>query len=53
MNARISTTFQTVVRGPNFTGAGKRPLLQPASQQLLETGMIGGIGGSAFGDPMI
>ena len=28
----MSSTFQTVVRGPNFTGCGKRPILTPAHQ---------------------
>jgi len=40
--ARISVSRQQVVRGPNFTGFGKRPDLTPAHQELFEIGMSGG-----------
>lgn len=53
IRARISSTRHAVTRAPNFTGLGKRPVLTPAHQQDFLTGMIGGIGGSAFGSPMI
>ena len=53
IRARISSTRQAVTRGPNFTGLGKRPVFTPFHQQDFFTGIIGGIGGSAFGSPMI
>lgn len=49
----MSSTRQTVVRGPNFIGFGNRPVLTPVHQVDFETGMTGGIGGSALGSPMI
>ena len=50
---RMSSTRQTVTRGPSFTACGKRPSLTPAHQQDFLTGIIAGIGGSASGLPMI
>ncbi len=44
---------QAVVRGPSFTGFGKRPDLTPAHQLLRPTGISAGIGGVALGSPMI
>ena len=38
MNSTISSARQTVVRGPSFTGLGKRPVLQPSHQALLLMG---------------
>src|SRR5208282_1437287 len=35
---RISSTFQAVVRGPSFTGLGKRPVLIPAHHVERPTG---------------
>src|SRR5262249_15317829 len=53
ISARISSTRQAVIRGPSFTGLGKRPDLTPSHQVDLPTGMTAGIGGSALGSPMI
>ena len=53
MRARMSSTRQTVTRGESDKGLGYRPDLQPAHQEDFETGMIAGIGGLAFGLPMI
>ncbi len=39
----MSSARQTVVIGPSLRGAGKRPVLTPAHQVDLETGMIGGV----------
>jgi hypothetical protein len=36
---RISSALQAVMRGPNFTGWGKRPDFTPAHQVDLLTGM--------------
>lgn len=36
----MSEERHAVVRGPSFTGLGKRPSLQPCHQALLLTGMI-------------
>src|SRR5574343_1451108 len=50
----MSSTLQKVARPlPSFTGFGNRPALTPAHQQVLLTGIIGGIGGFALGSPMI
>lgn len=38
---------------PNLIGFGKRPVCTPNHQVDLHTGMIGGIGGSALGSPII
>ena len=38
INSKISSARQTVVRGPSFTGLGKRPVLQPSHQALLLMG---------------
>lgn len=38
INSTISSARQTVVRGPSFTGLGKRPVLQPSHQALLLMG---------------
>ena len=37
--AAISPYLHALVRGPSLTGLGKRPLLQPAHQELRLTGM--------------
>lgn len=50
---RMSSTRQQVVLGPSLTDAGNRCSLTPLHHELLETGMIAGIGGVAFGLPMI
>jgi hypothetical protein len=42
-----------IVQRPNLIGLGKRPVLTPSHQQDFLTGMIGGVGGTAFGSPMI
>jgi hypothetical protein len=49
----MSSTFQAVHRSASLTGFGYRPDLTPAHQVDLLTGNMGGIGGSAFGLPMI
>lgn len=38
INSTMSSARQTVVRGPSFTGLGKRPVLQPSHQALLLMG---------------
>src|SRR5271167_2122535 len=48
MRARMSSTFQAVVRGPSFTGLGKRPDLTPAHHVERPTG-IGPLGASIEG----
>src|SRR5262249_51649438 len=53
MSALMSSTLQTVTRGPSFTGLGNRPSLTPSHQRDFLTGMSGGTGGSAFGSPRI
>jgi hypothetical protein len=53
IRARISSTRHAVTRGDSLTGAGYRPDLQPAHHADFLIGMIGGIGGSALGSPMI
>ena len=53
MNSRMSSTLQTVIRGPSFNGRGYSPDLTPAHHVLFDTGMIAGIGGSALGAPRI
>jgi hypothetical protein len=45
IRARISSTRHAVMRGPSFTGWGKRPVLTPAHQVDLATG-IGPVGAS-------
>ena len=49
----MSSARQAVVRGPSFTGAGKRPVRTPSHQVDLLTGMIGGEGGFVAELPMI
>jgi hypothetical protein len=39
ISAWISSTRHAVVRGPNLTGGGKRPVFTPAHQLLLLTGI--------------
>lgn len=39
MSSRISSTRQAVMRGPNFTGLGKRPVLTPSHHVDRETGI--------------
>jgi len=53
MNSLMSLTLQTVTRSDSFIGFGKRPALTPAHQADLEMGMMGGMGGIAFGLPTI
>jgi hypothetical protein len=53
INALMSETFHTEILGPNFVCRGYRPDLTPAHQVLLETGMMAGMGGSAFASPII
>ena len=53
INARMSSTFQAVVRSPSFTGCGYLPDLTPFRNDVLPTGINGGVGGTAFGFPMI
>ena len=53
INARIESTDQTVVRGPNLMGLGYLPDFTPAQNDDLLTGRIGGIGGLALGLPTI
>ena len=43
----------TATLGDSFIGAGKMPVLIPFHQVVLQTGIIGGIGGIALGSPMI
>jgi len=40
IKARISSTLQTVVRGPSFIGFGNRPSLTPSRQELLLIGIM-------------
>ena len=53
ISALMSLIFQAEILGPNFTCRGKRPDFTPANHVLLETGMIAGMGGSAFASPII
>jgi hypothetical protein len=53
ISALISLTFQQEILGPNFVCGGYLPDLTPAHQVLLETGMMAGMGGSAFASPII
>jgi hypothetical protein len=53
ISARISSTRHTVIRGPSFTGFGKRPDLTPAHQVLFDIGIIAGIGELLVESPMI
>ena len=46
MNALISSALHTVVRGPSFTGLGKRPSRQPCHHALLLMGKSSMICGS-------
>src|SRR5258707_7006825 len=49
----MSRTRHAVEFGPSFTGLGNRPSRTPAHQVDLLTGMMGFVGGSAFGSPMM
>jgi len=49
----MSSTRQTVVRAVRWTGAGNLFSFTPFHQVDFETGIIGGMGGVAFGLPMI
>lgn len=49
----MSSTRQAVVRAVRWTGAGNLPSLHPFHHVLFETGIIGGMGGFAFGLPII
>lgn len=51
--ARMSSAFHATVRGPSRTGLGYFPDLTPSSQDVRLTGIIAGIGGLAFGFPII
>jgi len=53
MSEKISSARHTVTRGDSLIGAGKRPVLTPCHQVVLQTGMIGGTGGFALGLPII
>lgn len=53
ISLRMSSTRHAVVDGPSLTGWGKRPDLTPAHHADLQTGITGGIGGTALGLPMI
>jgi len=49
----MSSTRQAVVRSPNFTGFGYLPDLTPFKNEVLPIGIKAGVGGIAFGFPMI
>lgn len=53
MKAKISFARQQVVLGPNLTAAGARPCFTHNLHVDRETGIRGGMGGSAVGFPMI
>jgi hypothetical protein len=53
ISALMSETLQQEILGPNFVCGGYLPDLTPAHQVLLETGMMAGMGGSAFASPII
>lgn len=50
---RMSSTRQTVRRGPSFIDLGKRPVLTPAHHVDLDTGIIEGIDGIDLWLPII
>jgi hypothetical protein len=50
MSARTSSTRQTVVRGPSFTGLGYRPVRTPSHQLLLLMGI--GLPGPIMADSL-
>ena len=45
INARMSSALHTVVRGPSFTGLGKRPVRHPSHHALLLMGIMARICG--------
>jgi hypothetical protein len=49
----MEEAVQTATLGDSFIGRGKMPDLTPAHQVVLQTGMIGAIGGLALGLPII
>jgi hypothetical protein len=49
----MSLARQTVVLTPSFKGCGNRPSRTPCHHPDRETGIIGGIGGSELGSPMM
>lgn len=49
----MSLERQTATLGDNFIGAGNSPDLTPFHQVVLQTGMMGSIGGLAFRLPII
>jgi hypothetical protein len=48
----MSSTRQAVIRGPSFTGRGKRPDLTPSHQVDFPTGIKAGIGCSVRESPI-
>jgi len=53
IKARISSTFQAVVRSPSFIGRGYLPDFTPFKNVVRLTGISAGIGGAALGLPTI
>ena len=53
ISLRISSTRHAVVRGPRLILFGYFPVRTPAHQVDRDTGINAGMGGSAFGLPMI
>lgn len=49
----MSSIRHAVVRSPNLTGLGYLPDLTPLRNDVLPIGINAGIGGKAFGLPMI
>jgi hypothetical protein len=53
ISSLMASTFQAVVRSPSFIGFGYLPDLTPFKNVVLPMGINGGMGGLAFGLPMI
>ena len=53
ISAEMSADFHAVVRGPSLTGAGALPSRTHCHQVDRPMGMSGGVGGLAFGFPII
>ena len=53
IKASISSTRQAVVRSPSFTGLGYLPDLTPFKNDVRPIGSKAGVGGTAFGLPII
>ena len=51
--SRMSDSLHTVVLAPSLMAFGQRPDFTPSHQLDLDTGIIGSIGGSDLGSPMI